>query len=417
MRTIASCAAVLLLALAARAQVITIYEIKDPAARLLQERYLPQLNEIGTALQAHKFPYPFYFSRRLDIDEKGQQKLDQRSIRFEKFNGRMVLEITGNYYAAYADALMDRRARTRKTYEDVVLPLLKTTVPRFPPADDFAGFAIEVSYHVRRNVMNVQTENPENLTFIVTRAAAHHLVSAANEEQEQAALLESELYVDAEPFVLWLKGEPPADTSASRTSPPAKVQLASASAPFPLDASPAPEPAVSEALLKGTTMPMRLITPDIIAGLKKEHADTIERMVGTLDEQAHFVKYAPPAFVAFHQGAYLQLSLTSPLAASNGSRYQLAALAFDDHISHLVRPVLAYFPQDGGFDGISFSTTLKLPAGDSTEAVEFFFPFQAMRCFAAYDCTGQQLIESGIVLINGERAGLNLAAAEAGAGR
>ena len=46
-------------------------------------------------------------------------------------------------------------------------------------------------------------------------------------------------------------------------------------------------------------------------------------------------------------------------------------------------------------------------------SVEFFLPFPALRCFAEYDCTGQQLIDAGIVLINGERAGLDLQKAEA----
>jgi hypothetical protein len=96
----------------------------------------------------------------------------------------------------------------------------------------------------------------------------------------------------------------------------------------------------------------------------------------------------------------------------SGSRYYLAALAFDEHITHLVRPVLAYFPRETEFDGISFSTTIKSVNADP-EAVEFFLPFHAMRCFARYDCTGQQLIDSAIVLINGERAGLNLQVAEA----
>ena len=115
--------------------------------------------------------------------------------------------------------------------------------------------------------------------------------------------------------------------------------------------------------------------------------------------------YAPPSFIAFHQAAYLQLSLTTQLErAPTSSRYVLSALAFDEHISHLIRPVLAYFPNDSGFDGVNFSTTVKL--GEASQSVEFFFPFQAMRCYAQYDCTGQQLINAGFVLINGERAGL-----------
>jgi hypothetical protein len=52
--------------------------------------------------------------------------------------------------------------------------------------------------------------------------------------------------------------------------------------------------------------------------------------------------------------------------------------------------------------------------GQGTEAVEFFFPVDALRCYEAYDCTGQQLIDQGSVLINGERVSLDLQIAEAG---
>ncbi len=63
-----------------------------------------------------------------------------------------------------------------------------------------------------------------------------------------------------------------------------------------------------------------------------------------LDSQAHFVSYAPPKFVAFRQGIYLELSLNSTLPASAaGSRYKLAATAFDDHVAHLIRPLAGIF--------------------------------------------------------------------------
>ena len=95
------------------------------------------------------------------------------------------------------------------------------------------------------------------------------------------------------------------------------------------------------------------------------------------------------------------------------SRFRKAcALAFDDHVSHLVRPVLNYFPPDPDFDGISFSSIIFVADGTSPLAVEFFFPFRTMRCFASYDCTGQQLIDSGTVVMNGERSALDLQIAE-----
>ena len=137
------------------------------------------------------------------------------------------------------------------------------------------------------------------------------------------------------------------------------------------------------------------------------------RLLRDLASQANFVSYAPPAFIGFHEGAYLQLSMTTTLEEKQPvSRYAAAALAFDEHVSHLVRPVLVYFQQDASFDGVDFSTTVKGPALAKSLAVEFFLPFSAMRCYAQYDCTGQQLLNSGIVLINGERAGLDLQASE-----
>jgi hypothetical protein len=411
-------AALVLLAISTslHAQVLTVFEVHDPAARRLQQRYLKELTSIGAEVQAHPFPYNFYLSRLLDIDEPRQLKADQRSIRFDKYHDRVVLEITGNYYAAYSEAVMDKRARVKKTYEDLVLPVLKIAVPKFPPDDAFSGFAIEVSYHVRRRLMSVVTENAENLVFVFSQESAHRAVTAANDEQQQAALLDSEVYLDAEPFLLWLNGEPPAEVVAAKLqAKPVSSKPAAATPSSPPAAGPQAEPdaTVSSSLLKKDALPVRLITPDILAHLTTTHRDAIARMTADLDEQAHFVPYAPPAFVAFHQGAYLQLSIDSAVSSSNGSRYQLAALAFDDHIAHLIRPVLAYFQEASDFDGIDFSTTLKLPGGNNSEAVEFFFPFAALRSFSNYDCSGQQLIDGGIVLINGERATLNLAAAEA----
>jgi hypothetical protein len=150
----------------------------------------------------------------------------------------------------------------------------------------------------------------------------------------------------------------------------------------------------------------------------------LETMLKELDPQAHFVSYAAPSFVAFRQNIFLELSLNTPLnEAAAGSRYRLAAMAFDDHIAHLVRPVLGYFKadpkQDPKFDGIGFSTTVHVsgknqPASGS-EAVEFFFPLSALRCYESYDCTGQQLIDAGTVLINGERVSLDLQIAEGSA--
>ena len=63
-----------------------------------------------------------------------------------------------------------------------------------------------------------------------------------------------------------------------------------------------------------------------------------------MDPQAHFVGYAPRVSSCFVKGIYLELSINTSLSESaSASRYKLAALAFDEHIAHLVRPTLEYF--------------------------------------------------------------------------
>ena len=52
---------------------------------------------------------------------------------------------------------------------------------------------------------------------------------------------------------------------------------------------------------------------------------------------------------------------------------------------------------------------------EASEAVEFFLPLESLRCYESFDCTGQQLINAGAVLINGERVSLDLQTAEADA--
>jgi hypothetical protein len=132
-------------------------------------------------------------------------------------------------------------------------------------------------------------------------------------------------------------------------------------------------------------------------------------VVQEMNAQAHFVRYVPPAFIPFHKGLYLQVSLTTALPESSaGSQYKVAALAFDEHVD---------------FDGIDFATSIRVGGGEDTSAasqvgVGFIFSLNILRTYEQFDCTGQALLDSGYVLINGARVSLQLQNAEAGsAGR
>jgi hypothetical protein len=405
----------LLTGTSALAQVITPFEISDPKARTLQQHYLKALVAIGDEIQAHKFPYPFCFSQILDIDQAKVKLADQRSIRFDFYKNETVLQITGNYYAAYSVDRMDSYARMKATFETVVMPMLQSEVAHFPDDSRFAAFAIEVSHHVREKVMGVSQERPENLTVIIPIASAQKLVDAKTADQRQAAALEARVFLNGQPVMLWLQEGKPTDDWIERYAPPppSEKQAARSSSAAPA-ASGLASPTVSPNLLTSSPAPARLITPQTLSLLQSRNQDEIDRLLKGLDSQAHFIAYAPATFIAFRQGAYLQLSINTKVdAPSASSRYKLAALAFDGHVSHLIRPLLDYFPPEVDFDGVSISSIVKIVNGESTsQSVEFFLPYRMMRCFASYDCTGQQLLDSGTVLINGERAALDLQIAE-----
>src|SRR5271165_1862834 len=388
------------------AQVMTPMELPDPKLQHLQQRHLQTLMAIGKDLESHRFPYAFYFTRVLDVDLEQVQAADQRSIRFDTYKGQTVLEITGNYYASYSGERMNSDARLKETFSQVMMPMLQATVQHFPDDSEFSSFAFEVSHHVRQKVLGIYSEVPENVTVIMPVASAQKFVDAKDDDQRQAAVLESQVFLNGQPFSLWLRDGAPTEQWKESTAPPLMtVQTIAASTSEPA------APSVSSNLIKGPSM--RIVTPETLAGLQRQHQDAVDRLVNVLDAQAHFVAYAPPSFIGFRQGSYLQLSLRTTLdAAPASSRYKLAALAFDGHISHLIRPLLEYFPSEADFDGIDFSTSVRSSVDSKSEAVEFFFPLRMMRCFASYDCTGQQLLDAGTVIIDGERAALDLQIAE-----
>jgi hypothetical protein len=416
------------------AQVVAPVEMKDPAMRAFQMQYIDDLKAAGAEINNIPFEYPFYLSRKLDLDEQQQKSADQRSLRFDRYGDKTVLAITGNYYAAYSAQHLSKEQRARATFLNVAMPILKAVVPKFQSNKDVQGYALEISHHILGKVMGVSMERPENLLVYLPQSAALKLLNAKDEAAEQAATMQGQFFVNAEPVSIWLNGEGPQLAGAAESVPDAPTDTRSAVSGEPVHASDGYSTSVAAVptFPKRTrpvdeppqpALPPRDTSPEAIAKVDASNKDTVAKITKDLDAQAHFVPYAEPAFIVFRGGLYLQFSLNTTLAeAAAGSRYKLAANAFDDHISHLVRPVLGYFKEDPKqapkFDGVSFSTTLHMSGknqpASGNEAVEFFFPFAALRCYEKYDCTGQQLLDVGTVLINGERVSLDLQIAEGG---
>lgn len=427
---------VLVASLVSAAQVVAPVEIKDPEMRSLQVQYMDDLKAAGADISNVSFQYPFYLSRKLDLDEKAQKSADQRSLRFDRYEGKVILAITGNYFASYGAEHVSKEQRLRLTFQNVALPVLKATVPHFQNNKDVQGYALEISHHIVGKVMGVSMERPENTLIFLPQTAAMRVLNAKDDEAQQAALLQGQYYVNAEPVLPWLNG----DLAHVKTVADSPDAPSSSEASYSTSVQNVSSPDGHETMTGRITFPKRPqpkgdlssapkaprdTSPEAIAKVDATNKDTVAKLMKDLEPQAHFVSYAETSFIVFRSELYLQLSTNTDLTeGSSGSRYRLAANAFDDHISHLVRPVLGYFKDDPqqppAFDGISFSTTVHVPdkKGSSaiSEAVEFYFPFDAMRCYQKYDCTGQQLLDAGSVLINGERVSLDLQIAE-GAGR
>ena len=435
---------VLLSTVCVTAQVLAPQEIRDPKMRELQQKYQAELRLIAQAALLRNYPYHFYFSRTLDLAEKDQPRSDQRAIQFDLYQRKVVLKITGNYFAAYSTSLMTPEERARQTYQDVMLPLIQTAAPVLLNAD-FQDYAFEISHHVRKKVLGVSSEGVENVVLILSKASAERLAQASSATAQQAAVAEGEAFLNAVPISFWPHAEVAAATGSASADkatgasapvvsptvlknvvfPPGLTKAAVATAVEPASANPGASvsaktvpPLVGPA--KSAPNPTRDSSPEALKSLQQLYQANIDRMVQELNPQAHFVRYAPPAFIPFHSGLFLQLSVTTALPDSaKGSQYKLAALAFDRHVAHLIRPVLSYYKEDrGDFDGIDFSASVRLNADPAAEggsvAVEFIFRWPMLRAYEQFDCTGQQLIDASFVLINGERVSLNLQDAEVG---
>src|SRR5579864_148055 len=421
-------AAILLAALAsiAPAQVLAPPEIQDLQMRELQQKHMTDLKAAAAAISSHPFPYKIYFSRKLDVSEHDQRRMDQRSIRFEKFHNQTVLEITANYYASYSAELMQQEERAQRTLFDVMLPMLQAAAPWLVGEEKLQAFALEISHHVRKKMLGVSTENAENVAFFLPRAAAQRLISAKTRAEQEATLMQGSLFVDGKAVVGWGRGDADRITESQAQPPPRSEAKPVARAG---DWPPASErtigsiPVAPPGAMEYSAPPARLAaeprdtSPDALRKLQSSSQEVLDRLVREVDKDAHFVTYAPPTFMAFHKGAFLELSLTTTLRENEpGSQYRAAALAFDEHIAHLVRPVVAHFEEHADFDGVDFSTSVRAAGVSSggAVAVEFIFPLAALRAYEQYDLTGQQLIDRGFVLINGERVSLDLQSAEAG---
>ena len=417
-------------------------EILNPDLKALEQTYFQQLIGINQSIAKTKFPFPFYLSRYVGLDPAKQAEADSRGLEFVRYQDRVILKVTGNYNAAYDTLRLTQNERAASTFRAVVLPMLSVVTAALPEDLACDGVGFEVSHHARTKDRSYNFEGKEILVVIFDREDAWTMSHAATDAERQEILNRSKVFVSGKDYGLSLTERDPLNVQTLARSIPAKPDatssarsstLASHSALLkpailpsvtpPSAPSPAPTPTESASATAGNAQPASPPVADPPpAATPFTHADAdrldekYQSQLGALAKEGgakfHFVPYAPPTFVLFHDQIALQMTLKNSLqfGPAKSSIYKRAAQSFDLFLAPLLKDISERVSPDVEFQLFDFSVLNKLSpaAKETSEAIEFICPRAALQKFVNAEITNQVLLDQSIVLVNGVRIALNL---------
>lgn len=415
-------------------------EILGPDLKALEQTYFQQLIGINQSVAKIKFPFPFYLSRYVGLDPAKQAEADSRGLEFVRFADRAILKVTGNYNAAYDTLRLTQNERAAATFRSVILPILQAVAAALPEDLACDGIGFEIAHHTRTNDRSYDFEGKETLVVVFDRADAWAMSRASGDAERQEILNRSKVFVSGVDYGLALDERDPLNVQTLPRSIPAKPDATSSARSSTLTshsvllkpADPAPPsapPAVpvaaesapaAEAGAKPNLPRAADPSPEKTPAATQADADRLaEKYQSELSALAkegaakfHFVAYAPPTFVLFHEKIALEMTLRNSLefAPAKGSIYRRAAESFDLFLAPLLKDISERISQDVEFQLFDFSVLNKLrpTAKQTSEAVEFICPRAALKKFVNAEITNQQLLDESIVLVNGVRIALNL---------
>ncbi len=407
-------------------------EIINPQLKKAEQAYLSQMLEVNRAVVRIHFPFTFALSRYAGLSPKEQAEADARGLEFVHFHDRLVLKLTGNYYAAYNADVMTSNQRAGRLFNDVVMPLLRLIREHFTPDDQFDAFGFEIAYHIRTHGRGFEYEGKEILVLVMDKSDALRLPTET-EARRQEVLNRSEIYLDGKPFGLALGMRDPYDVGAlvrsARGGPtgaiPQGVHPDKADPANSTDADGAPEsPGMHDSATQlrrrqsqaGDSLSTKASGPAPLevdlGGLQTKYQKQLNDLATEGAAKYHLVDYASPSFVVFHGRVALQITLRNPAAfdKDNSSIYKRAAQGFDLFLAPQLKPILDKIPitPDISVLDVTVIDQLEGESGRSSEALEFVLPLEAARRFADAEITNQDLIDKSVVLVNGVRIALNL---------
>ena len=410
-------------------------EILNPDLKALEEAHFQQLIGLNQSIARMKFPFPFYLSRYVGLDPAKQAEADSRGLEFVRFQDRKILKISGNYNAAYNALKMTQNERAANTFRSVVLPILGLVTNVLPPDIDCDGIGFEISHHARTNEKSYDFEGKEILVVVFYRDDAWAMAHAQTDAERQDILNRNQVFISGADFGLSLTERDPLSVQSLPRSIPARPDATSTArssvfashSPLlkpsatsgpglslaPEQLAPVSKPETSQpAASVQTDPPKRILTQKDADYLE----DRYKLQLATLAEEGaakyHFVSYAPPAFVIFHEQVALQLTMRNTLVFGpvKGSIYKRAAQSFDLFLAPQLKDITSRISGDVDFQLYDFSMLNKLSptTKETSEAIEFICPRAAVKQFVNAEITNQQLLDQSVILVNGVRIALNL---------
>lgn len=420
-------------------------EILNPDLKALEQTYFQQLIGINQSIAKIKFPFSFYLSRYVGLDPAKQAEADSRGLEFVRFQDRAILKITGNYNAAYDTLRMTQNERAAATFRSVILPALQVVTAALPEDLACDGIGFEISHHTRTNDRTYDFEGKETLVVVLDRADAWTMSRASSDAERQEILNRSKVFVSGVDYGLSLTEKDPLNVQTLPRSIPARPDATSsarsstlishsallkpaASAPVshpsasippsaPVESTPAaapnPKPASTPATPAADPPPAAPARTQADADrLDEKYQSQLAALAKEGAAKFHFVAYAPPTFMLFHDQIALQMTLKNSLQFGpvKSSIYKRAAQSFDLFLAPLLKDISERVSPDVEFQLFDFSVLNKLSptAKETSEAIEFICPRQALKQFVNAEITNQQLLDQSVVLVNGVRIALNL---------
>ena len=417
-------------------------EILNPDLKALEQTYFHQLIGINQSITKIKFPFPFYLSRFVGLDPAKQAEADSRGLEFVRFQNRAILKITGNYNAAYDTLRMTQNERAAATFRSVILPALQVVTAALPEGLPCDGIGFEISHHTRTNDRSYDFEGKETLVVVLDRADAWVMSRAESDAERQEILNRSKVFVSGVDYGLSLTEKDPLNVQTLPRSIPGKPDATSSArsstlashsallkpvipAPIAQPSAPASASTLAEsspavvATAKPVSIPAADPPPTAPAAtqadadrLDEKYQSQLAALAKAGGAKFHFVAYAPPAFVIFHDQIALQITLKNSLQFGpvKGSIYKRTAQSFDLFLAPLLKDISERVSQDVEFQLYDFTVLNKLSPGakETSEAIEFICPRKALRQFVNAEITNQQLLDQSFVLVNGVRIALSL---------